>query len=239
MELIPVKTRILTPPQDDLYEVLSESLPVLAEGDVVVVSSKVVAIHEGRCLPIEGTDKEALVAAETDFFIARDYYRLPLTVTHHTFLGAAGVDESNGGGYYVLLPEDPFASAHNLHTHLTQKFGLTNLGVVITDSHSGPFRYGATGVSLAWWGIEPMEDHRGRTDLFGRVIQYERSNLVDGLAAGANVVMGEVDEGVPIVIARGVPRIVFTEKDTRETLLVSYREDLFRVLYEKFLPPNL
>ncbi len=81
-----------------------------------------------------------------------------------------------------------------------------------------------------------MEDHRGRTELFGRVIQYERSNLVDGLAAGANVVMGEVDEGVPVVIVRGVPRLVFTEKDTRETLLVPYREDLFRVLYEKFLP---
>jgi len=239
MEFIPVKTRILTPPQDDLYTVLDRSLPVLQEEDVVIVSSKVVAIHEGRCLSIDGSDKEALVKSETDFTIPRDYYRLPLTVTRHTFLGAAGVDESNGGGYYILLPEAPFASAHNLHAHLKEKFKLTNLGVIITDSHSGPFRYGATGVSLAWWGIEPLEDHRGRTDLFGRKIQYERSNLVDGLAAGATVVMGEVDEGVPVVIARGVPRLVCTEKNTRETLLVPYREDLFRVLYEKFLPPTL
>ncbi len=236
MQLVPVKTRILTPPQADLYVVLDESLPPLQEGDVVVVSSKVVAIHEGRCLPIKSTDKETVVATETDFFISREYYRVPLTVTRHTFLGSAGVDESNGAGYYVLLPEDSFASARSIHSHLTKKFGIQNLGIIVTDSHSGPFRYGATGVALGWWGIEPMEDHRGRTDLFGRVIQYERSNLVDGLAAGATVVMGEVDEGVPVVIARDVPRLVFTDKDTQDMLFVPYREDLFRVLYEKFLP---
>ncbi len=236
MELIPVKTRILTPPQDDLYAVLDESLPSVQEGDVILVSSKIVAIHEGRCVGIEGSDKEKIVASETDFIIPREYYRFPLTVTQHTFLGAAGVDECNGGGYYVLLPEDSFVSARNLHTSLTKKFGIQKLGVIITDSHSGPFRYGATGVSLGWWGIEPMEDHRGRTDLFGRVILYERSNLVDGLAAGATVVMGEVDEGVPVVIARGVPRLVFTEAETKDKLLVPYREDLFRVLYERFLP---
>lgn len=236
MELIPVKTRVLTPPQDDLLAVLVESLPPLQDGDVVLVSSKVVAIDEGRTVPIAGADKEELVAEEADFTITREYYRLPLTVTQHTFLGAAGVDESNGAGHYILLPEDSFASAQRLHEFLTTQSGVENLGVIITDSHSGPFRYGATGVALGWWGIVPLEDHRGRTDLFGRVIQYERSNLVDGLAAGATVVMGEVDEGVPVVIARGVPRLVFTNEDTRDQLFVPYREDLFRVLFERFLP---
>lgn len=236
MELIPVKTRVLTPPQDDLLAVLAEALPPLKEGDVVLVSSKVAAIHEGRTVPVVGADKAALVAAETDFTISREYYRLPLTVTRHTFLGAAGVDESNGNGYYVLLPEDAFVSAKRLHEHLREQYRLENLGVIITDSHSGPFRYGATGVAIGWWGIDPLEDHRGRIDLFGRVIEYERSNLVDGLAAGATVVMGEVDEGVPVVIARGVPRLVFTDEDTRDRLFVPYREDLFRVLFERFLP---
>lgn len=238
MELIPVKTRVMLPPQDDLFAVLDESLPTLQEGDVVLISSKVVAIHQGRCLPVSENSKEELVAKEADFIIHREYSSAPLTVTHHAFLGAAGIDESNGNGCYILLPENIFEFAKEAHEHFCQKFNLKNLGVVITDSHSGPFRYGATGVALAWWGIEPMEDHRGRKDLFGRTIQYERSNLVDGLAAGAVVLSGEVDECIPVVIARGVPRLVFTSEDTRDQLLVPYKKDLFRVLFEKFLPKD-
>jgi F420-0:gamma-glutamyl ligase len=238
MEFIPVKTRVMLPPQDDLFAVLDESLPALKEGDVVLISSKVVAIHQGRCLPISENLKEELVVKAADFIIHREYSRAPLTVAHHAFLGAAGIDESNGNGYYILLPENIFEFAREAHEYLCQKYSLKNLGVVVTDSHSGPFRYGATGVSLGWWGIEPMEDHRGRKDLFGRAIQYERSNLVDGLAAGAVVVSGEVDECIPVVIARGVPRLVFTSEDTRDQLLVPYKEDLFRVLFEKFLPKD-
>lgn len=228
----------MNPPQDDLWSVLDESLPTLLEGDVVLISSKAVAIHQGRCLVAADYSKDELVKKAADFIIQRDYSSAPLTITNHAFLGAAGIDESNGNGYFILLPENIFEFAKEAHTYLGKKFNLNNLGVVITDSHSGPFRYGATGISLAWWGIEPMEDHRGRTDLFGREIKYERSNLVDGLSAGAVVVSGEVDECIPVVIARNVPRLVFTDKETRDQLLVPYKEDLFRVLYEKFLPKD-
>ena len=226
----------MNPPQDDLWSVMDEYLTELYESDVVLISSKVVAIHQGRCLPINSISKKELVEREADFVIGREYYVSPLTVINHAFLGASGIDESNGDGHYILLPENIFEFAKETHDYLSQKFNLQNLGVVITDSHSGPFRYGATGVALGWWGIEPMEDHRGRKDLFGREIKYERSNLVDGLSAGAVVVSGEVDECVPIVIAREVPRLIFTEDNTEDHLLVPYREDLFRVLYEKFLP---
>jgi dihydrofolate synthase / folylpolyglutamate synthase len=238
MQFIPVKTRIMNPLQDDLFSVINEYLAELQEGDVVLISSKVVAIHQGRCLPINSASKKELVESEAEFVISREYYVSPLTVTKHAFLGAAGIDESNGDGHYILLPENIFEFAKEAHKYLTQKFKLKNLGVVITDSHSGPFRYGATGVALGWWGIEPMEDHRGRKDLFGREIKYERSNLVDGLSAGAVVVSGEVDECVPIVIAREVPRLIFTTKNTKDKLFVPYKEDLFRVLYEKFLPKD-
>ena len=236
MQFIPVKTRVLTPPKDDLYAVLDESLPELREADVVLVSSKVVAIHQGRSVKMGTAHKIDLVAESADFIIHREYTSAPLTVTHNTFLGAAGIDESNGDGHYILLPKDIFEFAEELHKYLCKKFGLTNLGVVITDSHSAPFRYGATVVALAWWGINPMEDHRGRADLFGREIQYERSNLIDGLAAGATVVSGEVDECIPVVIARDVPRLTFTDENTKDQLLVPYKEDLFRVLFEKYLP---
>ena len=91
-------------------------------------------------------------------------------------------------------------------------------------------------MALAWSSIEPIEDCRGRTNLFGRKIQYERSNIVDGLAAGGNVLMGEVDERIPVVIAREVPSLVFTEANTKDQLFVTFKTDTFRVLYEKYLP---
>ncbi len=238
MEFIPVKTRVLKPPQDDLYAVLDEALPPLQNGDVILISSKVAAIHQGRCLKIADTNKRELIEASADFIIHREYANSPLTVAEHAFLGAAGIDESNGDGHYILLPENSFALAEEVYHYLQSQFGLTELGVIITDSHSAPFRYGATGIALAWWGINPMEDHRGRSDLFGREIQYERSNLVDGLAAGAVVVSGEVDECIPVVIARGVPRLTFTTENTKDQLLVRYEEDYFRVFFEKFLPKD-
>ncbi len=236
MHYIPVKTRVLVPPQDDLLAVFRESLPTLRERDIVLISSKVVAIHEGVTVPIgQGVEKATLVAEAADLIIPRPYWPAPITVAHHTFLGAAGIDESNGNGYYILLPKDLFASASSLRQWLATEYGVRELGVIITDSRSMPFRFGATGVALAWAGIEPIEDCRGRKDLFGREIQYERSNLVDGLAAGANVLMGEVDECTPIVIARDVPRIVYTDRETRDQLFVPFTDDTFRVLYEKFL----
>lgn len=225
----------MQPPKDDLLAVLTESLPELKEKDVVVISSKAVAIHEGRAVVAKENDKEALVKEAADLIIPRPYWGNPLTVAHHTFLGAAGIDESNGNGYYILLPEDIFASAERLCHWLKEKFNLNELGVVITDSHSTPFRFGAIGVALAWWGIEPLEDCRGREDLFGRVIKLERSNLVDGLAAAANVLMGEVDECTPVVIVRDIPRLKYIDADTREQLLVPFEDDTFRVLYERFL----
>lgn len=108
MEFIPVKARIMKPPQDSLWAVLDESLPTLKNEDVVLISSKVVAIHQGHCLPIATSDKDELVNKAADFIISREYSTQPLTVAHHAFLGAAGIDESNGDGHYILLPENIF-----------------------------------------------------------------------------------------------------------------------------------
>jgi len=107
---------------------------------------------------------------------------------------------------------------------------------VITDSHSQPLRRGAIGISVGFWGFEPVVDHIGKKDLFGREIKIEQSNLVDGLAAGATVVMGEVAECQPVVIARGVPELTFTKENKKSVVYVPFEDDTFRVLYEKYLP---
>jgi dihydrofolate synthase / folylpolyglutamate synthase len=235
MQLIPIKTRVLLPPHDDLFAALDESLTDVLPGDIIVVSSKVVSIHEGRCVPIDGTDRAALIESEADVLIPREYWPSPLTVTRHAFIGTAGIDESNGAGYYVLLPKDSFASAQALYTYLSKRFETQSIGVVITDSHSSPFRRGATGISIGFHGFAPMINHVGSLDLFDRPFKIEVTNLVDGIAAAANVVMGETNECQPVVIARGVPNLYFTEEDFREEFLVSPQDDTFRVLYERFL----
>lgn len=235
MEYIAVKTRILTPPQDNLFSVLDAALPMVKEGDVVAVSSKVVAIHEGACVPIEGADKAALVAAEADLSIPRSYWPSPLTVKHGAFIGTAGIDESNGSGYYVLLPRDPFKSAATIHAYLKERFGLTQVGVIVTDSHSSPLRRGASGVAIGFWGFKPTINHVGKPDLFGREMRIEVSNLADALAAGAGVVMGETNECQPVVIIRGTPDVTFTEENLKDELIVGFENDTYRVLYERFL----
>jgi len=235
MQYIPVKTRILNPPQDDIFPVLDEYLTDVQEGDVILISSKIVSISEGRCVKIGEVDKDVLIAKEAVFSIPRDYWRVPITVIHNAFIGTSGIDESNTGGYLVMLPEDPFASAQRIHAYLKERFGLEEVGVILTDSHSQPMRYGASGISIGFWGIEPLENCIGQKDLFGREMRFEKSNIVDGLAAGATVVMGEVAQCQPVVIARDVPTVTFTEENRKDELFVPFEEDTFRVLYEKYL----
>lgn len=235
MKFIPIKTRILQPPQDDLFEVFDESLIEVMAGDIVVVSSKVVSIHEGHCVPVEGSDKKALIAQEAQISIPREYWPSSLTVAHNAFIGTAGIDESNANGHYVLLPKDPFESAHTIYSYIKKRFSIERVGVVITDSHSSPLRRGAMGVAIGWWGFKPTINHVGKPDLFGREFRIEVSNIADAIAAGAGLVMGETDECQPVVIARGVPDLSFTDMNTKDELFVAPKDDTFRVLYEDFL----
>ncbi|MCA9354628.1 MAG: coenzyme F420-0:L-glutamate ligase [Candidatus Kaiserbacteria bacterium] len=235
MQIIGIKTRVLQPPKDDLFSVLDESLTDVQEGDVVCVSSKVVAINEGRCVAKEVFDKEAHIAAEAQVMIPRPYWHAPLTITNNVFVSSAGVDQSNSDGYYTLLPQDPFVSAEAVYTYLKKRFNLKNIGVIITDSRSEPCRFGAVGAAIGFWGVSPLHDHIGREDLFGRKIRVERSNIVDGIAAAAVVVMGEVDECTPVAIVRAVPDLRFAEGNQRDQLFCPFAEDTFRVLYEDFL----
>jgi F420-0:gamma-glutamyl ligase len=235
MQFIPIKTKVFLPPQSDLYSEFEKVLLDVVDGDVILISSKVVAISEGRCIKVDKGNKEQLVAQEADYLIPTDYRPQPLTIKSNTFLGAAGIDESNGNGYFILLPEDCFVSAQKIHEFLITKFSLKTLGVIITDSRSLPLRYGATGVALGWWGIAPLQDHIGNSDLFGRPFKYERSNIVDGISAAANLVSGETDECMPIVIARDIPNLVFKAGITKDELFSPIEDDTFRVLYQGLL----
>ena len=224
----------MQPPKDDLFSVLDASLHGVREGDIILVTSKVVAIHEGRCIKMEGSVKEELVMNEADYFLSRGDGHPPMTMRHNALISSAGIDESNGSGYYTFLPEHPFDSARRMYEYLRTRFKLNRVGVIVTDSHSLPFRYGATSISIGSWGFVPVESHVGRSDLFGRVMKYSSTNIADSLAAASAVVCGECDESQPIVIARGVPSIEFTDSDMRDKLMVPFEADLFKVLFKDF-----
>ena len=235
MEFLPIKTRIMQPPKDDLCAVLRESLLEVHEGDIIVLSSKVVAIHEGACVPTQDTDKGQLIEQQADLLVHRTYWPSPLTIIKNAFIGTAGIDESNANEHYILLPENPFKSAKFFYEYLAEEHDVKNIGVIITDSHSTPLRRGATGIAIGWWGFVPTINHVGEADLFGRELKIEVTNLVDGLASGANVVMGETDECQPVALIRDVPNITFQDGETKDELMVPFAEDTFRVLYERFL----
>lgn len=222
------------PPKDDLFAVLDESLTDVQEEDIVVVTSKVVSIHRGRSVFIEGSDKSELVRREAKYIFSPIDRVHPLTIIHNALISSAGIDESNSAGYYTLLPENPFDDAKEIYEYLKKRFKRTSIGVIITDSHSLPFRYGAMSVSIGYWGFHPVERHIGRVDLFGRVLKFSSTNIVDSISAGCTLVTGECDESQPVVIVRNVPNVTFTELDTREKLLIPFEEDIYKSLFRDF-----
>lgn len=234
MHVISIKTRIMLPPQDDLWELLDNSLPKLRERDVVVVTSKIVSIGEGRCVSI-GTseEKRELIEKEAEYLARfKESRRSVFSVKGHTVVGSAGIDESNGNGYWTLWPEDPFKSARGIWAHLRKKHTMDKLGVIITDSTSPPMRLGCTGISIGFFGFHPLLRYIGKPDIFGRKFKFERANLVDGIAAAAVVAMGEGNEQTPLAIIRDLPHLRFAPYDTSRELLIRPKEDIYYPLFK-------
>jgi len=227
MHILPFRIRVLKAPKDDLRAALRASKLNLKEGDIVAISSKVVSIDEGRCLHVDSIEKETLVRREADWYveIPEGKRRKVFTITKGTMASSAGIDQSNGNGYYILYPEDPFKSARRLRAWLKKTYGIKSLGVLLTDSTSMPLRRGAVGCALAWDGFNPLKDYRKQKDIFGRVFKAEVANIVDGLASASVVVMGEGNEQIPVAVIRGA-NVSFTTK-AKESVMVSPEEDIY------------
>ena len=125
------------PPQDDIYDLL-RSAKKLKDGDIVVITSKVLAIHQGRCIKIDPkVNKRSLVIKEADAYkLTRvKQQKFVLTIRNHVLGLSAGIDESNANGYYVLLPNNVNTLLKEIWTHLKRQHKITNLGLIATDSH--------------------------------------------------------------------------------------------------------
>ncbi len=196
-----------------LAEVIWAAAPWLRDGDVLVVTSKIVSKAEGRLVPVPPEEgpardaaKEAALAAETARTVAA---RGPTRIvqTHHGFvLASAGIDASNvDREHLVLLPADPDASARALRAALRDVSGR-EVAVVITDTMGRPWRVGLTDVAIGVAGLAALRDHRGEVDPYGNDLLVTQLAVVDELAAAGELVKGKTDQ-VPVAVVRGfLPR---------------------------------
>ena len=203
----------------------------LRDGDVVCVTSKVVSKAEGRT--VRADDREQAITDETVRVVAtRETPRgtTRIVETSHGFvMAAAGVDASNTPhGTVVLLPDDPDASARALRDGLRAATDR-RLAVVVTDTFGRPWRNGLTDVTIGAAGLEVLDDHRGRQDSFGNVLEMTVTAVADEVAAAADLVCGKAS-GVALAVVRGVGSYVVDHDGTDARALVRRAdEDLFRL----------
>jgi coenzyme F420-0:L-glutamate ligase/coenzyme F420-1:gamma-L-glutamate ligase len=195
-------------PGDDLAGAVAGAAPWLADGDVVVVTSKVVSKVEGALVRVApGEDREAVrqraIDAEAVRVVAR---RGPLKIVetrHGWVVAAAGIDASNvAADALVLLPEDADASARRLRAGLAERLGV-DVGVVVSDTFGRAWRDGLTDVAVGAAGLPALVDHRGAVDAHGNRLETTQVALVDELAAAADLVKGKL-AGVPVAVVRGL-----------------------------------
>lgn len=198
---------------DDLAEVVADALAAtgydLADGDIVVVTSKIVSKAEGRVIP--GADREAAIDAEAVRTVAEwttPNGRTRIVETRHGFvMAAAGVDASNvEPGLVVLLPVDPDASARRLRDGVRSRLGV-RVGVVVTDTAGRPWREGVVDLAVGAAGILALDDLRGRTDAYGNDLGVTMVAVADELAAATELVRTKLS-GVPVAVVRGLGHLL-------------------------------
>lgn len=239
MKVSAIQTHKITEQDKNIFEILERYIDRLSENSVVAVTSKIVSICEGSILKIENDKKlkDRLIEENSQYYLPRDNnkYNVSFTVTNNILSASAGIDESNGNGYYILWPRNPQESANKIRGYLAEKFGLKNLGVIITDSKTTPLRWGVTGIALAHSGFNALFDYIGKEDLFGRPFVYEKLNMADSLAAAAVIEMGEGNEQTPLAVIDSIKNIEFQSRNPTPTELDNLRITLEDDLFAPFL----
>jgi len=229
-----------------IVETAEENTVFIEDGDIVVVSQKIVSKAEGRVvklrdvMPSDRAKKMAKVASKDPRFVelvlkeSKKVLKCSLeTLIIENGKGLvcinAGIDKSNVSGEdaYALLPEDPDESAERIRSRIMELTGK-RVAVVICDTYSRPFRRGQVEFAIGIASIDPFKDYRGQEDLFDYVLKVKNIALVDEIASAAELVMGQGREAVPVAIIRNLSRPEPDRGVSTEDLNISREEDLFR-----------
>ncbi|MGW8666665.1 coenzyme F420-0:L-glutamate ligase [Streptomyces niveus] len=211
---------------DDLAKLIVAAGPGLVDGDILLVTSKIVSKAEGRI--VEAPDREAAIDAETVRVVAR---RGPLRIVETRqglVMAAAGVDASNTPpGTALLLPEDSDASARAIRDGLRDALGV-DVGVLVTDTFGRPWRNGLTDVAIGAAGVRVLDDLRGGTDTHGNPLSATVVALADELAAAGDLVKGK-SAGLPVAVVSGLGRLVGETVDDARAMVRVAADDMFRL----------
>lgn len=245
IELIVIKVK-RQQPSFDIHATILNSIKKngqdLKAGDILIISSKFVSMSENRIVDLanikvkkEGKELAEslsmdpslaqLVVDEADTIFS-GVQGFALAIKNGVIVPNAGIDRSNVfHGHAILYPKNPYFSAAKIRKKILEKTGK-KIGIVLSDSRLMPTRIGTTGVALAVSGFDPVKDERGRKDLFGNVLRVTQRALADDLCSAAQLLMGEADEGMPIVIARNTG-IKITDKAKPKTTAVPFSECIY------------
>ena len=250
VQILPLSGLPLLKPGDDLPRLIVESARRVGWGirekDMLVVGQKAVSKAEGRLVNLGSVQpsKKALVLArktgrkpefvqivlnDSKRVVRADKMALIVTTKHGWTCLNAGVDKSNvkGDQNYALLPTNPDASARKIRNRIRRLTGKT-IGVIITDTHSRPFRLGQVEETIGIAGLKPHADYRGQRDLFGYQLKFKNVALADEVAGAAELVMGQGREAIPAAIVRGLKRVRFQDRAKSSDLTGLASEDLFK-----------
>lgn len=212
---------------DDLAKLIAATEPGLVDGDVLLVTSKIVSKAEGRI--VEATDREAAIDAETVRVVARRGALRIVENRQGLVMAAAGVDASNTpAGTVLLLPEDPDASARAIREGLRDTLGV-DVGVVVTDTFGRPWRNGLTDVAIGAAGVRVLDDLRGGSDAYGNPLSATVIATADELASAGDLVKGKA-EGLPVAVVRGLGHVLDPDDDAGARAMVRVAaDDMFRL----------
>lgn len=245
MQVLAIRTQIFKS-GDNLVSIIVESLRgrdiELKNGDILAISSKVVASAEKRVVSLREIQpsKEARELANK-YSLEPEFAELVLRESEKIFGGVhksiltlkngiltvnAGVDNKNTPvGYATLWPLDPQSRADKIRKEIKQQTGK-NVGIVIVDSQVVPLRMGTRGLALAVSGFKPVEDCRDKEDLFQKTLVITRHSIADDLASTAHLLMGEIAEQTPVVLIRDA-LVTFVEVVNEEEMKISSEECVY------------
>ncbi len=232
LQILPVTGIGDVRPGDDLAGLITTAAPWLLDGDVLVVTSKIVSKAEGRLVAVapdgeqREADRAAVLAGETARVVASRGATRIVQTRHGFVMAAAGIDASNvDRAHLVLLPENPDASARLLRDALRDRYRL-DVAVVVSDTMGRPWRVGLTDVALGAAGIEALRDYRGERDAYGNELELTQVAVVDELSAAAELVKGKYDQ-VPVAVVRGLAATGAAHGDGARVLVRGADLDMF------------
>lgn len=236
MEFTPIKTRAIQPPKDDIFEIFDEYIKNIQDWDVIFITSKIISIHQWRCIPKTWIEKKELIKKESDHIVLSDvvpWKDIYLTIKENTLIPSAGIDESNWNGFLILRPNKLEQISEEIYEYLCKKFDVKNIWIVFTDSTTRPLRTWVTWISIYSYWMQVLKDKRKSKDIFWKELEVTQINIVDAISSMAVYLMWEWNESTPILIWRDIPGVIF-KKESYKKILIDKEQDLYKPMLDCF-----